>query len=738
MYGPIYILMVILVSAFTLEAAERKDPLIHVVKTGNTLSGIAEQYRVSLAQIYRWNTLKNDRIRIGQRLKIWLPVRQGDWYIVRSGDNLSEIAARFSLPISRLKTLNQLNSDTIQLGQKLRLSSPGQSSKNANQAKNSATKKVHIVKSGDTLSSIAAAYDLTLDQLKTLNQLKNDTIQPGQQLAIGKQRARGRRSDHRSSQTGEDPPLPAKPTSSEYEEPREYTVRPGDTLSQIATRFDVGLRLLRQLNKLKSDTIQPGQKLRLRPSPLEEAVHVIQAGETLSEIAIHYRVQVETLRRLNGIAGDRIFVGQKLRLKDVTGSVHIVERGDALWEIARAYGTSVDRLKELNGLNSNRIYPGQELTLSGAPTPRLATYTVQPGDYLGQIARLHQMSVAEITRINNLSGPLIHPGDQLKVRPLHWLELSDIDWNALHRIETIGATKIELGNGPYYTTRPRNTHQPSKTYYEGHPHSPYRTYRQAACLWEAFERKVASLGRLSDQLEGWHLVLDPGHGGLDPGAVAPTLDGNGNTLYVVEDEYVYDIALRVYVLLRLHGAQATITLLSPNHLIRHNTRPTQTFVNEKNEVYNSAIHNKSDQRRAWPRGGNLATRVRIARKAFAGATPGRRIFLSFHADIDPKAPEAPLVLFYASRDGRNLDRRSRQFAQSLLPALGAGARIRGQGLGVLRNNPADFKVLIELRNLAYRDHVWALRFEQLRHRDAEKVVRGILNYAERASLSARR
>ena len=57
---------------------------------------------------------------------------------------------------------------------------------------------------------------------------------------------------------------------------------------------------------------------------------------------------------------------------------------------------------------------------------------------------------------------------------------------------------------------------------------------------------------------------------------------------------------------------------------------------------------------------------------------------------------------------------------------------------MLRNNPADFKVLIELRNLAYRDHVWALRFEQLRHRDAEKVVRGILNYAERASLSARR
>ena len=62
--------------------------------------------------------------------------------------------------------------------------------------------------------------------------------------------------------------------------------------------------------------------------------------------------------------------------------------------------------------------------------------------------------------------------------------------------------------------------------------------------------------------------------------------------------------------------------------------------------------------------------------------------------------------------------------------------MRGQNLGVLRNNPADVKVLIEVRNMAYRDHVWALRFEDLRHRDAEKVVRGLLDHARRASLRA--
>ena len=128
--------------------------------------------------------------------------------------------------------------------------------------------------------------------------------------------------------------------------------------------------------------------------------------------------------------------------------------------------------------------------------------------------------------------------------------------------------------------------------------------------------------------------------------------------------------------------------------------------------------------------------MRIARQAFAKAPRGRRIFVSLHADSEPKAPEAPLVLYYRSSKSGRIDRVSRQFAHSLLPALGAGARMRGQNLGVLRNNPADVKVLIEVRNMAYRDHVWALRFEDLRHRDAEKVVRGLLDHARRASLRA--
>ena len=72
------------------------------------------------------------------------------------------------------------------------------------------------------------------------------------------------------------------------------------------------------------------------------------------------------------------------------------------------------------------------------------------------------------------------------------------------------------------------------------------------------------------------------------------------------------------------------------------------------------------------------------------------------------------------------------------PALGAGTRVRGRDLGVLRNNPAAVGVMFEIRNLAYRNNSWALRFEQYRQRDAEKVVKGILDYARLKRRSAQR
>lgn len=518
-----------------------------------------------------------------------------------------------------------------------------------------------------------------------------------------------------------------------FASPPTYTVRSGDTLLGIALRHELTLSEIRQLNGLRGDRIRPGQELIVGRDHNQETTHVVVRGENLRRIAREHDTTVEALRELNGLRGDRILVGQELRLRDAPEGVHVVEEGDVLWQIAQAHMMSVHEIKAINGLVDDRIRPGQRLRIvrPGRSEPRRSRYVVKRGDTLGEIALLHRMSVRELREWNELRGSVIHPGQQLEVRPvpgLQLLEPDEVPWDRLD-LRLAGVPRHEAGNGPYFFRPPHAGNQRGNEYREKVPGSPLSRYREARELWEAFEQQVGRMGRLSRDLEGWHIVLDPGHGGIDPGSIAACVDGRGETVYVVEDEYVYDIMLRSYVLLRLHGAEVTPTLLSPNHLIRGNQPATQTFVHERNEVYNLESINRSNGDSAWPRGGRtgLARRVQVAAVAFDGVPSDHRLFVSLHADNTPASAKAASVLYY-ERPGHS-DHRSRRLAAAMLPALGAGSFTKGRRLGVLRDNPAHAAVLVELRNLAYTDHAWALRFEELRQRDAEKVVQGLLDYA---------
>jgi len=546
--------------------------------------------------------------------------------------------------------------------------------------------QTHRVRRGENLTVIARQYKVTVPEMRAWNNLRSDELAIGQQLRI---------------------PRPDR----EW-----YVVRRGDNLTDIAKKHDLSLALLKQINGLRGSTIQPGQRLKLRPTPLDEAVHIVRSGESLSEIAQRYGLPLAQLKSINGLSGDRISVGQKLRLKQAGKAVHIVENGDALWEIARAYGITVAEIRDINGLTSSRIYPGQELQLTGKAAAVRATYKVRRGDSLAGIARLHQMSLSELRRLNNLSGSVIHPGDELRVRPLPGSSPRQtpqgLDWSLL-QVAVAGVAKVKGPNGPYYFAPPQAYRQRSRNYFEESRISPSAAYRNARRLWDKFEKTVAGMGRLSDRLAGWHFVLDPGHGGIDPG-------------YIVEDEYVHDIALRTYVLLKLHGAEVTLTLLSPNHLLRQSEPLNSTFVHDRNEVFNSAEWNRRNKPSTWPKGGQkyLNARINVAKRAFRGAPAKRQVFLSFHADNVPAFGEVVSLFYFQNR--HRTDTVSRSFARKLLPAMGAGARATGKDLGVLRDNPARYKLLVEMRNLAYQDHIWAIRYEELRQRDAEKVVQALL------------
>jgi N-acetylmuramoyl-L-alanine amidase len=96
--------------------------------------------------------------------------------------------------------------------------------------------------------------------------------------------------------------------------PGSYTVKRGDSLSVIAQRFGVSLAELKSANNLNSNTIHVGQELTIGGISLEPAEHTIARGETLSEIAAQYRVSLSNLRQVNNISGDRIMIGQILKI----------------------------------------------------------------------------------------------------------------------------------------------------------------------------------------------------------------------------------------------------------------------------------------------------------------------------------------------------------------------------------------------------------------------------------------
>jgi LysM repeat protein len=169
-----------------------EQTVTYTVKPGDSLLSIAKKYGVLIADIKLQNGLTNDMIRVGQTLII--PKEKGTYtaHTVQAGESLSTIARDYSVWLTDLKIWNKLQSDTVFVGQKLFVAKPtGTSSESSNPpstATNPTAKTpeavIYTVQAGDSLYKIAAKYGVTIEQLKTLNQLPSNIIYVGQVLKI--------------------------------------------------------------------------------------------------------------------------------------------------------------------------------------------------------------------------------------------------------------------------------------------------------------------------------------------------------------------------------------------------------------------------------------------------------------------------------------------------------------------------------------------------------------------------
>lgn len=254
-------------------------------------------------------------------------------YVVQKGDSLYSIANKLGTTVSELKKENNLTSNTLQIGEVLRIPTKEIYEGEEN---------VYIVKKGDTLYSVAMANNTTVDELKKANNLTSNILSTGQLLKI---------------------PSALLPEST-------YIVKKGDSLYSIANKYNTTVDELKRINNLTSNILSIGQVLKLPSDKVSDVEkeentisYTVQKGDSLYSIARKYSTTIDKIKDLNNLTTNLLSIGQVLLIPTNTNleTTYTVQKGDSLYSIAKKYDTTVDRLKQLNNLKSNLLSIGQIL-----------------------------------------------------------------------------------------------------------------------------------------------------------------------------------------------------------------------------------------------------------------------------------------------------------------------------------------------------------------------------------------
>ncbi|WP_151706338.1 LysM peptidoglycan-binding domain-containing protein [Acinetobacter sp. TUM15064] len=432
-------------------------PDSYTVRANDTLTGIADEFGLSLKQLADYNGLSvSSGVRVGQKLSLKETAQSRakandekatsqtkvaiQSYTVKRGEYLKLIADRYALSNQELADLTPgLNAGSnLLVGQKINVPLNDVKSLAANNTKASSVKidnakaapqfkvESYKVQRGDTLYSIASQSKMSLSELADLNNISsNSGLQVGQTIKI-----------------------PAGSTV-----PDTYTVQSGDSLTAIASKYNLGMDYIADLNNMsRTAGLRAGQKLKLTgevsavemPKTVEKQtiasnnstdIHVVKSGETLNSIARKYHLQLNYLAELNNLSRTaNVRVGQRLKIDGDVDQAPIktetvtakpqansgratesykVKSGESLNSIASRVGMSVSELAALNNLSARAgLQVGQSIQI-----PKLITqYTVKRGDTLIGLASRYGVDTSQLAELNDIKpNTQLRIGDVIKV-----------------------------------------------------------------------------------------------------------------------------------------------------------------------------------------------------------------------------------------------------------------------------------------------------------------------------------
>ena len=441
--------------------------VIHTVKSGETLSGIAYKYKVQQSQMARVNNISvRSQIHPNQKLKIPISNFKATDFIL----NTDEMPAVDELTYYEENAPYQLkiteNSDVDKYKKLYE-----QSSYDSVDVIIPSDKALvnYTVKHGDNLVNIADIFNIRVSELRNWNNIPyTSSIFIGQKLNIYVKQ--DKQEYYASMEKLDRSQKLSVIYGNSGEEWIKHKVRSGQTLSHISLKYRVSVKNIKKWNNLRTSRINRGQSLYIyvgssksvaaysknnssskSVETIEPGTHIsykIRKNDTIGQIAESYGVSSSQLRRWNNLKNNKIIVGKTLKIYGKGGtnrsvasttptnkgySIYTIKSGDTVGQISESFNVSTRQLKSWNNLSSNKIIVGKKLKIytskannSGSVTSESTftksgekkIYVVKSGDTLGQIAEDHNVpSSKEIKEWNNITSNKIKVGQELIIYP---------------------------------------------------------------------------------------------------------------------------------------------------------------------------------------------------------------------------------------------------------------------------------------------------------------------------------